>query len=726
MIQEILENRMKLLCFAIFALSVEALSAQSNVRAWYENGQVWIIWETTRNPVKPSDFQKVYENDTVTATIYSSSTSITTLKEAVLIGRLFNAEWSGERLKSLGGDFFTIPDGKGGFYKLKQNEGVFAWTVRSSGNQFFAVVEDNKKFDAAVMQTSGPIKYNYTLTESPTAHIQTRTLDNGYPRNLYSFWLDGDDVYSSGRPDFHIMGNKHRRGIPQHFVIFEPKEGIPKNTSLPVVHLLHGGNGSADYWRPTVKQKLDVVPKTEITVSHDDNLIRRANNLVLLSEGTWWFGYGRDIDPFIPIDIDPKNIQPFEPPKDTVFDYDLQRLEWIYQWVNKNYPTDTNRISLMGHSVGSAGTMAWGKRDAHLFASITALNSGFDGPIATIPSVSLFGTSQHNLITNLKSRNGVPVRMKEIWDLTSHTSSRDRDLPLTRAFCGKNDINPTMMWDSIVVKNYLNADRSGDGHELWWDERVHGVDEWDGYFAHGINPSEQTERDNVSYLKKYSRTVSYPAFYNYTKYQSSPLPGNGTSVSGDDYGTWGGFLDWDTDHIIDTKNTWEVDAWLINSSNYTPDNCPKAFMTFDFSVRRPQQFKPAKGTTFSWSVSRSDDMSIIAQGNQKVGVDDVVTIEKIDIPRLPSKVRIKLSTNGTASHDQAYENIPITLFPNPTNSILQLTSQVNKVMVYTLLGQLILTEERTDRIDLSALNRGIYIIAMDHHGKKYTRRVLKT
>jgi pimeloyl-ACP methyl ester carboxylesterase len=724
---------MKFLSLSIFSISFVMMTAQSNVRAWYQNGQVWIVWETTRNPVKPADFEKVYENDTITASIYSSSTLISNIKEATSIGRLFNAEWSGERLKSLGGDFFTIPDGKGGQYKLKPNEGLFVWTVRSAGSQYFAVVEDNVKYDETTMQTKFALQYPFNPGESPTAYVQTKTLDNGYPRTLYSLWIDGDDAYTAGRADFHIMGNRHRRGIPQHFVIFEPKDGIPKNTRIPVVHLLHGGNGSADYWRPTVKQKLDVAPKEEITVSHDDNLIRRANNFLMLSEGSWWFGYSRDMNPFIPLSIDPKNIQPFNPPKDTIFDYALQRLEWIFQWVNKNYPTDTNRISLLGHSVGSAGTMAWGKRDAHLFASITALNSGFDGPISTIPSVALFGTSQHNLVTNLKNKNGSYVRMKEIWDLTSHTSSTERDLPLTRTWCGKNDINPTMMWDSIVVKNYLVADKSGDGHQLWWDERVHGVDEWEGYFAHGILPSEQSERDNISYLKKYSRNISYPGFYNYSKYQNTPMPGNGnggtsmnsTTFSGDDYGTWGGFLDWDTDHIVDNKNVWEVDAWLMNGSSNIPDNCPKTMMTFDLTVRRPQQFKPIRGTAFSYNVTRLDNMSVIAQGSQKVGADDIITLEKIDIPRLPSKVRIKLSTMVTANHEIVAETGSLRMYPNPTAGKLQLSSKVSQIRVYSLLGQLVLSKEHTDQIDLSRLNMGTYYIICNEEGRKNKFCILK-
>ena len=32
----------------------------------------------------------------------------------------------------------------------------------------------------------------------------------------------------------------------------------------------------------------------------------------MLSEGSWWFGYSRDMNPFIPLSIDPKNILTFQ------------------------------------------------------------------------------------------------------------------------------------------------------------------------------------------------------------------------------------------------------------------------------------------------------------------------------------------------------------------------------------------------------------------------------
>ena len=62
------------LCCTLFA------QAQTNVRAWYAQGQVWIVWQVS---------QPIPE----TYAIYKKATPFTNINQATVIGRLFYYEY---------------------------------------------------------------------------------------------------------------------------------------------------------------------------------------------------------------------------------------------------------------------------------------------------------------------------------------------------------------------------------------------------------------------------------------------------------------------------------------------------------------------------------------------------------------------------------------------------------------------------------------------------------
>ncbi len=77
-----------------------------NMRGWHEFGQTWLVWEDTAP--KPETYR-----------IYKASSQITDVSSAEQIGRIFEKEWTGARLKQLeDGLNWTIPDGSGGSYTL--------------------------------------------------------------------------------------------------------------------------------------------------------------------------------------------------------------------------------------------------------------------------------------------------------------------------------------------------------------------------------------------------------------------------------------------------------------------------------------------------------------------------------------------------------------------------------------------------------------------------------
>jgi hypothetical protein len=93
--------------------------AQTNVRGWYSDGQIWIVWESDTL------------NEPVTYAIYKSPDPFTNTSTAKLIGHLFKDEWTAGSLKRQSGNDnvnFLIPDGTGRQYRLQTNEGLFVET----------------------------------------------------------------------------------------------------------------------------------------------------------------------------------------------------------------------------------------------------------------------------------------------------------------------------------------------------------------------------------------------------------------------------------------------------------------------------------------------------------------------------------------------------------------------------------------------------------------------
>ena len=69
----------------------------------------------------------------------------------------------------------------------------------------------------------------------------------------------------------------------------------------------------------------------------------------------------------------------------------------------------------------------------------------------------------------------------------------------------------------------------------------------------------------------------------------------------------------------------------------------------------------------------------------------------------------------------------VQVWPNPTNGIVHIEADViNKVEVYNLLGQLALTAEKVETIDLSHLEKGVYfLIISNNNGAKAVTKVIK-
>src|SRR5262245_4142097 len=72
-------------------LPMAALAQPFNVRAWYAEGQVFVVWQMPAPPGAPTDTVEIYASPAVQATTANMQ----------LVGRLFFPEYTGGRLNAL-------------------------------------------------------------------------------------------------------------------------------------------------------------------------------------------------------------------------------------------------------------------------------------------------------------------------------------------------------------------------------------------------------------------------------------------------------------------------------------------------------------------------------------------------------------------------------------------------------------------------------------------------
>jgi len=437
------------------------------------------------------------------------------------------------------------------------------------------------------------------------------------------------------------------------------------------------------------------------------------------SLGTQWFGYYRRMDAFFPV---------VPTSADTVINYTQRRVVWINDWLARNGSVDSMRLAVMGHSNGARGSRYLMKVYPQKFSSVamfTSITRGGDSLAS-----NTIGNAEMNLPTNLRDRNGQAVRMNQLWDLTS-TFAPARDLPLTRLFAGKRDLeNPNNVWDASLVGQLRKEGSLSYGMHIYWDERRHGPENIvPCHWVNSTAPLDQTQRDNAAYQFRYRSNQSFPAFYRHAGRPGNRDPGNGVPSNGDPWGTWGGYHDWDIDTIVDQPGRWEVTAFLVGLSSNTVDNFPGPgnSLTADLAIRRPQQFKPKMGKILQWSVTRLSNNQVLQSGTTTVGAEGLVSITGITVFKDPDLVRIRVSDPTVAVESRDSETLPTEFslsqnYPNPFNPSTVISFQlpvnshvtlkvfdVNGREVATLADGELRSGEHVVVFDANNLPSGVYI-----------------
>lgn len=648
-----------LLCF-IFLLPF-ALHSQSNIRAWYAQGQVWIVWET----------QFPYPE---TYAIYKHDQPFTSTTEATIIGRPFAYEYLPGTFYVQTGNpdiTYTIPLPDGSTYTLLKDEALFVETTMDNGSAYYAVTEwGNTAVVPGVNSTSSAVIFNYDPVNDPVnCHLQlTNTIPSGHVIKWYNLWLLGRQDESTGRPDYPVMANAFKNGMPAMFIVSESGTmDTTGNRRIPATHWLHGGGGTANGTLPNRFLALNISPVLGISVSHNDDfyhLVQTDTGAVGSSSRTAWFGWTRAHNPFNP------SFQ--AAPGDTIINYTQRRILWINQWLIRNYRVDPGRVALQGYSMGSAGVSALAKAYPNLFSTVCAFNNGYRR-VFEETIVAIQGTVEDNLPTNLLNRNNENIGINEVFDLNTPLSNA-RDYPLFRTWAGKNDQNDRMHWGPDLVEQYIKADSLGWGMQISWDERPHTYDSLYFHWIYGLSYIVQTYRDNLAYQELFSSKQSFPAFFNHRLDHKNNDPGTGIQGinmgDGDNWGTWGGFHNWDLSTLVDEPARWEVTAWLTTNAPFQHDITTDVYLTADLAIRKPQEFKPGPGIQLDWKVSDLLTNEVLQNGVITTGEDSLVILPAINVYQESAhRVRITVTPATTSVDGSKNEYHPfqlVRLAPNPS------------------------------------------------------------
>jgi len=644
----------------VLVLTPGAASAQTAIQAHYADGQVWVSWDYA--PPAPETF-----------VILGSDTPITQFADSLQVGRLFEYEYVPGAIRQQWGPpnrGWKIPSAGGaGQDSLGEFTGLFVETVHAAGPRYFAVVaHGDSTITPGVNATTTPANALYGPGEDVECHLQiTYPPIPGYNSRVFAMWADGRADPDDARPDFPVCANPAKNGMPSLFLISASNSigGGPR----PVTYWLHGGDGRAKQSEPGDRTIYGIDPNLGYLVGHNDDMVRWIPAYGAISEeggNSWWFGWGLGHDPF-------PGCPATAPPGEVIVNYTQRRLVWIHQWLIGQGWVDPEHTSILGHSVGSAGTTALGKAYPDLFATCTMFNNGFGGPDSSQGAFNLYGFREDGNKTTFLDALGDSIPLYDAFDLTTMLAP-GVDLPLFRSFHGKNDDRGGMMWDAFVTEQYRAADSLGAGMHLYWDERAHTPEGHPGHWAAGPTPAVQTQRDNVDYQEPFSVHQSFPAFFNHRLAPGAFDPGNGDPLTGDPWGTWGGYHEWELSSLLDQVDQWAVTAYLIDGSSWLPDNAPMDSLVCDLTIRRAQAFLPAPGETVDWmQLTMAGDTlrtgMVVADANGRLVLPSLV------IYRDPLRTRIKFirtSLVGIEPPATSPEVFSLDAFPNPFRARTQI------------------------------------------------------
>ena len=548
----------------------------TNLAAACRHGQTFLTWTS---PPGTGYTYRVYAS---TAPIASGAD----VAAAIPLGSVGDSTWYDRRLSLLRRQTYAYcPDSLSG--PLDPTQGLFVASLAADGFRCYAVTAqlDGEDEDTTITlggnSLPGPVAEH---AEAPWPVYQRTVYETYGATQVYTLWTGDTDV-----PGFPAMADRPSTAFDCGLI---PGGEAPTNALMICPHWWSGdflqslgGSGAPGEWRLSVD---DWLPNGDLA--------------------TFYYGYHQGYDFTSDANVPPTT--------GLDVDYTMRRVIHTVRWAMSAFPVDTNRVYVMGVSMGGtcAAFLSLVRPElvAGEYALLPKVNFSVLDPYQN-PFLSQTDTEWGTIGTDLPCSEGYPVYDRLNAGFMAGVCEAAGASPMLM-FCGRLDF--VVGWyEKPAYFRAMNAHRQAGW--FFFDMRYH-VNGAGGYWFPMQDPT---------YLYRFRRNLSFPALSNCS---ANGDPGNGSYYSGDTNGSFNGFLEWDTT-VVDVPDRWEVvlrPRGLVSSLG--PVSPPDS-MTVDVTPRRLQQFAVSRNQVYAFSETRLSDSTVVRSGTLSADTLGLLTVRGVTV-----------------------------------------------------------------------------------------------
>lgn len=487
------------------------------------------------------------------------------------------------------------------FYRLPGPRGVldagrecFVVTTTESGRWYYAVTAvgpdgEFRQIRPGKNAVQSGVREQVAV---PTAVFQGRHVYDGKGIDVFAHWTTNRDI-----PGYPAMGT-----LPSQAHNF----AVQKNGRAEIHPLTVRLHGRGDHF----------LNHANMNDNPQEYILALDDAIGATDTPSFWFGYDRGLD------FSRRGRLPDTAPGTGVVDYTLRRLRWTIDWAVRKLPIDSNRIVLVGASMGGSGAAFAALRMGDRIAAARAVIPRLDYTAADTAETP-HGRSAARLFRALWGAMGQQPRMIDgrlVYDQLDYgkqLATEDlRGSPPLRVISGRAD--SVVGWRQMLGV-FRAADSTASGGTFFWDPRGH-----DSGSRHPWSPQHR----GVD-LARYRGNRSWPAFSRVTANDDPRRV---------EIGQMNATVTW-YEPVIDEPARWSVGimrATLLLRDSVRIVTGP---LSADVTPRRLQRFRIVAGAAYEWTMSAGG--VTIASGSQRATRDGELTLHALAIPERRARLEIR-------------------------------------------------------------------------------------
>lgn len=485
---------------------------------------------------------------------------------------------------------------------LREDQGLFVYTTQDGeqGTAYYAVSLVVNGAENGSIITSLAVNESVNTTR-PVLAVSV----NGGKGRIYTHYMD----YAKWNPTFNGYAFNFNVALPGSY---NPSSSYPLMVHLHAWDVQHTFVSESEYEWPVIQ----LFPS-------DPGVSANTFN-------TWWYGHAAEHN---------YKTQGSTPSAGPIENFTEQRVLAAVDFLiaDGQFNVDEELVHMYGGSMGG-GVLAYGMRYPDKFSGIYAnqpMTNYAASPIFQEDFVRLFGEISSNLPIVNNGPNAASIKKYDmtgseptmVWDWMNHQEQlrRRRAERFGYLMVDHGKLDTVIDWQTQgkpMAQAFTDA-RAGFSAVAVGD-RAHS---WLNFSPVVTSVFGFGYGDEAAW--RYPKSLSFPGIHNASG--SGSLP---PSDTGDDrYNT---DIEWSTprnnfhQNIVDSTNRWELSIRSLSSDQ-----------TADITPRRTNSFRPAAGTTCSWTARRIGGFSTLGSGSATVDGSGLLTATAVPITAGGSRLTIE-------------------------------------------------------------------------------------